>query len=339
MENETRPDMTYAEVEPQDMQLLGTPTQLASLFGALSSAQGAFKPVHKNREVTIRTDKGPYTFAYAELSQSLDATRDALASNGLAVSQPFSLRGGVAIVRTILSHKEGGLMISTCELQRANAMKDLGGLLTYCRRYAFNALLSLAADEDLDDQPEASRGETGAQSGPRSAPKAEEPRRAPQTPQTQAKPAARVEGPKAQAGSSTAATTSAPAGTPKATGGSLSGSGSGASPANSAPAGEPPKAQTGAPSSTQPSSAPSPSTPHSNETSSQPSAAPSGTPLTKEQQGEVYAMYAKLDIAPPRIGGHLTALMGRLGLSGKVTQETHGRVMDALRAELPAGGA
>lgn len=174
-ENESasaRNDMSYLELEGRDLELLGTPQQLAALFGALATAQGAFKPVHKNREVSIRLEgKAGYTFAYAELSQSLDATREALSANGLAVSQPYSLRAGVATVRTILSHKEGGLMISTCELQRANAMKDLGGLLTYARRYAFNAMLSLAADEDLDDQAEAGRGETGASSAPRSQPR------------------------------------------------------------------------------------------------------------------------------------------------------------------------
>lgn len=326
-----RDDMAYADVEPQGLQLLGTPQQLAALFGALAAAQGAFKPVHKNREVTIRTDKGPYTFAYAELSQSLDATRDALSTNGLAVSQPFSLGDGYATVRTILSHKEGGLMISTCHLQQAKAMKDLGGLLTYCRRYAFNALLSLAADEDLDDQPEAARGETGAQSGPRTS-KAEEPRRTPQTPQTQAKPAS-AQGqtaPKA-ASSSSAASTSAPSGPAKATSASSIASGSAASPANSAPSGEPPKER---PASTPP---PAPTTQQSagSALSSSASApAAEGTPLTQEQRANIYALLGKLGIAGPRQAAHLTAVMGRLGIAGpRVTNESYQRVHDALTAE------
>lgn len=335
MENETTPAESFATPLPStepEFKEFGSDAQLTSLYVALGMARAEFEAVEKNRISGKGTTK---EFAYADLDASLSATVPALSRNGLVVLQPLTMRDGRATLRTIIAHKDGGRLMAMFDvpLPADGDVQTFGKNVTYSRKYQYNALVCIAADQDLDEAGDSQ------QSFRNQAPKAEEPRRAPQTPQTQAKPAARVEGPKAQAGSSTAATTSAPAGTPKATGGSLSGSGSVASPANSAPAGEPPKAQTGAPSSTQPSSAPSPSTPHSNETSSQPSAAPSGTPLTKEQQGEVYAMYAKLDIAPPRIGAHLTALMNRLGLAGKVTQETHGRVMDALRAELPAGGA
>jgi hypothetical protein len=157
---------------------MGTPEQLAELYGALAAARGGFGEIVKGRSVTITPKDGgrPYTFNYAELSDSLAAVVPALSANGLVVIQPFSMApGGAAIVRTILAHKSGARLVSLTELLDWKDVKGLGGIITYLRRYALNAMLCLAADEDADDQPLQSRGEAHAESGPR---------RTPQTPQT-----------------------------------------------------------------------------------------------------------------------------------------------------------
>src|SRR6476646_2027263 len=175
-----REDMAYMDIEAnRPLQLLGTPAQIAEMFEALALADAGFAHIEKNRTVTIKGEKGSYTFNYAELSESIGATRPALSQNGLTLRQPFSmLEVGKATLFSILTHKNGACMIATCVLPEARDMKTLGGHLTYVRRYAYNAMLCLAADEDLDDQPEAARGETSAESRPRREP----PKRTPEVP-------------------------------------------------------------------------------------------------------------------------------------------------------------
>jgi hypothetical protein len=175
MENQTslRDDMAYLDISKnRDLELLGTPAQLAALFAALSDATDGFKHIDKNRQVTIKSEKGNYTFNYAELSESIEATRGALKQFGLAISQPFTMVGNAPMVYTMLTHRDGGLMIAKCDVPEAKDIKGLGGNITYMRRYAYNAMLCLAADEDKDDQPEEKRGEYAASSGPRRTPDA-----------------------------------------------------------------------------------------------------------------------------------------------------------------------
>lgn len=156
-----------------DFQELGTPEQLAELYGALAMARGEFTKIVKGRTVTITPKEGrPYTFNYAELDDSLAAVVPALSKHGLVVIQPFSMlpNKGPALVRTILAHKAGARLVSMTELLDWKDAKGLGGVITYLRRYSLNAMLCLAADEDADEQPLQSRGEAHAESRPRNQP-------------------------------------------------------------------------------------------------------------------------------------------------------------------------
>lgn len=130
----------------------GTPEQLAALYGALARAQAKFNPIHRSKNVTIKSDKGAYSFAYAPLEDLLAATRQALAEEGLAVLTPAGRTGGAPCVRTILSHQDGARLIATFEFQPLPDIKQLAGQFTYLRRYGYSALLNLASDDDADDE-------------------------------------------------------------------------------------------------------------------------------------------------------------------------------------------
>jgi hypothetical protein len=121
----------------------------AALYAALAKAQGEFKPVAKNRAVQIRMKEGgTYRFEYADLEQLISCTRPALAANGLAVVQ----RVTEDALSTELVHADGGMLRSKTELPRmGNDPKAYGAAITYLRRYAYSALLCLAADDDLDE--------------------------------------------------------------------------------------------------------------------------------------------------------------------------------------------
>lgn len=357
MENETSTDIPEAPASVvAEFEELGTPAQLSALYGALAKAQGEFAPIVKSRSVTVQMKAGgKYTYDYAPMDELVKSTRPALAKYGLSVLMPLSTLSAVCL-RVTLAHADGGRIRTLVIVPGADDIKDAGGNLTYLSRYAYRALLALDGGEDADDKPRPN--ELGAESGPRT-PRQEEPRRAPQTPQTQAKPAnaqsqAAVgaqtrDAPKAQGAQPSTPRASAPSSQSSATTTKLS---SATTTSQSAPRAESeaPKAQ-GAPATGQRTDASTASTPATSPapagtTAASPSSAtaPAGTsgetPLTEEQRAIIYALLAKLGITgPQKAGAYLSSLMNRLGLTGKVTGESYSRVYDALAAELPAGGA
>lgn len=154
--------MTEAQAFPEiDLNLIPGPQgHMGEFFGALALAQGAFEPIEKNKEVTIRPREKPsYTFSYADLAEIRAKTTPALSKNGLALAQIVTNKpqhvGGVQM-RTILGHASGARMESVLDIAkgRDNEVKDFGAFVTYMRRYAVSALLGIAADSDLDDDEE-----------------------------------------------------------------------------------------------------------------------------------------------------------------------------------------
>lgn len=142
------------------------PDGLGEFFGALATAQGAFDPIVKNRDVTIRPrEKAPYSFRYADLEEIRTKTTPALSANGFALTQLVTNKpaGGIHL-RTILGHKSGSRMESLLDIPRGrdSEIKDFGAYVTYLRRYVVGAMLGVAADDDMDEngQP-AGEGEPG----------------------------------------------------------------------------------------------------------------------------------------------------------------------------------
>lgn len=135
------------------------PAMLDKLIPALVAAQGAFTPIIKDRE------NPHFKSRYATLDAIHTATRSALQENGLAVMQiTVPKKGGEVILRTILMHASGQTIVSDLPLMKLTAgPQQFGSELTYMRRYAYAALLSVTADEDDD-------GNAGQASAPRNAP-------------------------------------------------------------------------------------------------------------------------------------------------------------------------
>jgi hypothetical protein len=162
---------------------LGIRKSQAAMYAALAKAQGEFKPVAKNRAVQIRMKEGgTYRFEYADLEQLISCTRPALAANGLAVVQ----RVIDDALSTELVHAEGGTLVSRTELPRMGQdPKSYGAAITYLRRYAYSALLCLAADDDLDEDGQ----EAGNQGGQeQKAPERRKPEALPKEPRAEQGP-------------------------------------------------------------------------------------------------------------------------------------------------------
>jgi hypothetical protein len=145
--------------------LVGEP---AALFAALSAAQGAFPPIPKTRTVKVKTRGGEtYSFDYAPLDAIIDATRPALASNGLAVWATQN----EGLLTTVLAHASGAAIVSvTPMLGDQSEPQKLGSVITYARRYQLGCLLGVAPETDDDGNAAQGNQSTVAQRPSRNPP-------------------------------------------------------------------------------------------------------------------------------------------------------------------------
>ena len=114
---------------------------------------------HKEVGKIKKEAKNPFfKSSYATLSNILDVIDESLVNNGLTVLQmPTDVNG----LTTILVHESGEFFESTYFMTPTkDDPQALGSLITYARRYALGAILSLNIDDD-DDGNKASAPSSG----------------------------------------------------------------------------------------------------------------------------------------------------------------------------------
>jgi hypothetical protein len=96
------------------------------------------------------------TYRYLTLDKLIAETRPILQKHGLAITQcpVYIERGGEAVVpalETSLAHVGGEALSWTTPLYvTEKTMQGLGAAITYARRYAWQSVLGIAAEEDTD---------------------------------------------------------------------------------------------------------------------------------------------------------------------------------------------
>jgi ERF superfamily len=116
---------------------------IGKLAGALAKAQGSFTGATKD-------SKNPhFRSAYASLGAILNAVREPLSANGLAILQPVTGAGKSVVITTMLLHESGEWIEQPFMLTGAqSAPQAMGSLVTYARRYGLGALLVVATEDD-----------------------------------------------------------------------------------------------------------------------------------------------------------------------------------------------
>src|SRR3954465_12699264 len=112
------------------------------LADALSAAQGEFPRILKDKIAS--TPK--FTYNYSDIADVIAAVAPVLSRHGLCQMQRLAIRDGHQILVSELMHKQES---KTSEMILPIAGLDpqgVGRVLTYCRRYALQALLGVAAE-------------------------------------------------------------------------------------------------------------------------------------------------------------------------------------------------
>lgn len=150
-----------------------------NIFSALSAFQGELEPIEKSARVNFKTKAGETVdFTYSPLNAVMKVIYPLLAKNGLSIRNEL----GENWVEAILTHEsfdvvdyktntvsfnENGNVVSTSESYthsnrnelrsgkllidtKKSDMKEVGGQITYARRYTIGLVLGLATEDDKD---------------------------------------------------------------------------------------------------------------------------------------------------------------------------------------------
>lgn len=124
---------------------------IASLAQALSKAQAEMGPAYFNASNPFLKNR------YADLGSLISASKDALAKNGLSLSQLTTSDNGNVGVTTLLAHESGEWMSSTITLplgdeKGKSTAQVAGSIITYLRRYSYASVLGMYAEEETDGE-------------------------------------------------------------------------------------------------------------------------------------------------------------------------------------------
>ncbi len=107
---------------------------------------------------------------YADLGSVMEACKEALNNEGIAVTQPVGNENGRHTVTTMLVHESGEFMAETMvlEVPKAN-MQDLGSAISYARRYGLQSFGFIPAEDDDGEKTMARTATPAAVAGVRKA--------------------------------------------------------------------------------------------------------------------------------------------------------------------------
>ena len=130
-----------------------TSPQINEIVSAMSKAQGSMKPAVMNKV------NPHFKNRYADFNSCMEACRIPLSENGLAVIQtPQTIEGKLTLV-TMIAHSSGQWMTGEFPLIATKQdSQGIGSAMTYAKRYSLSGMLGIVADEDQDDDGEASMG-------------------------------------------------------------------------------------------------------------------------------------------------------------------------------------
>lgn len=130
---------------------------LNELFASLAKAQGAFKPIYKNKTMKI---PGRPDYQYADLAEIIKTVQPDLSAHGLSVLQPLDMDDKGPLLITRLSHSSGQWIETVLPLGSYTKHQEFGVEVSYKRRYALCSILNIMADDDVDGHIETSKPNT-----------------------------------------------------------------------------------------------------------------------------------------------------------------------------------
>jgi hypothetical protein len=165
---ESRKDLTSAAADRliADLDRADVAHAPGGLVRALIRIQAALPVVQKSKTARVPTKSGgEYTYTYADLADVTAAAMPLLTKNGLAFScVPRATERGYELAG-VLMHESGERLDGALPLH-GNDPQQLGGALTYHRRYLLGCMLGIVTDDDADGRQAQGASRTREWDGP-----------------------------------------------------------------------------------------------------------------------------------------------------------------------------
>jgi hypothetical protein len=151
---------------------------VTALGAALAAVQAELPVVRKTKTadvkgVTRQGERYTYSYSYADYADVAAAVLPLLGKNGLAfVALPTLTDSGRFGLVYRLLHSSGEAIGGFYPIDDSLPPQQVGGLITYARRYCLSAVTGVASEEDTDAQG-AQHGHQGGQAGRERIPAAE----------------------------------------------------------------------------------------------------------------------------------------------------------------------
>lgn len=129
---------------------------IAKIAPALVKSWGELESPKHNMSVKVQTKKGgSYTFDYTDLKGIFDEAKRVFKENGISIIQNSytedTEKGLLISVETMLLHSSGEWIKSNpLQMPASQNMQDMGGQVTYMKRYSLSAMLGIATEKDDD---------------------------------------------------------------------------------------------------------------------------------------------------------------------------------------------
>src|ERR1035441_5981090 len=126
-------------------------TAEGGLFAALADVQAELPPITKGETAQVKSDKANYTYKYADLAAVSSAILPVLGKHGLAFTARPTLLDGHFVLAYSLVHVSGEREDGIYPLSTGSSAtpQQIGGLITFARRYCLCAVTGVApAGED-----------------------------------------------------------------------------------------------------------------------------------------------------------------------------------------------
>lgn len=138
---------------------------ITEIAAALVKVQGEVKNAVKGNE------NSHFRSRYADLTAVIEASREALVKNGVAVIQSPGRHGADVSLTTLLMHTSGQWLKGYCWVPPAKLdAQGFGSVTSYLRRYTLAAMVGIASEDD-DGESAVGRGRSGTAVPAKDAPK------------------------------------------------------------------------------------------------------------------------------------------------------------------------
>ena len=141
--------MTVTETQPSNLGAKQEVRTYSKIAAAIADVQRELPVVGKDQTAKVTSDKGSYSYSYADLTAVSRAIYPRLAEHGLAFTTLPTLSSNRFVLRYLLLHTSGEYLDGEFPLPAdSKTPQAMGSAITYARRYCLCAVTGVAPEDD-----------------------------------------------------------------------------------------------------------------------------------------------------------------------------------------------